>query len=104
MWAQSATIPLVVEATLTIVSAAHGRARAGSAWPPQQSTTRTPSRYTQTEAPTSPRSVKFRKNSSRTAVKRGSQWPSMVSISGFVVAGRLAEAADLAGQQRREPD
>src|SRR5512137_314371 len=114
MLAQSATIPFVVEATLTIVSAVHGRERAGSAWPPQQSTTRTPSRYTQTEAPTSPRSVKFRKNSSRTAVKRGSQCPSIVSIgsrgrtwrssSGCVVAGRLTEAADLAGQQRGEAD
>src|SRR5690348_15703148 len=107
MWAQRATMPLVVEATLTSVSAAHGRARAGSAWPPQQSTTRAPSRYTHTDAPTSPRLRKLSKNASRTAVKAGSQWPSMVSIgspASRVVAGRLAEAADLACQQRGEAD
>src|SRR5258705_12352910 len=105
MWAQSATMPLVVEATLTMVSAPNGRVRAASAWPPQQSTTGTPSTYTHTAAPTSPRSVKLAKNVSRTAAKRRAQCPSIVSIRlGLVVAGGLAEAADLAGEQRGEAD
>src|SRR5262249_33915284 len=100
-------MPLVVEATLTMVSAVHGRVRAASACPPQQSTTRAPSTDTHTAAPQSRRSVKLRANASRTAAKRGSQTPSIVGIGSrldAVVASRLAEAADLAGQARREAD
>src|SRR5215470_13277742 len=75
MCAHNVVIPLVVDATLTIVSRSHGLVRAASAKPPQRSTTGLPSTYTQTAAPTSPRLVKFSAKASRTAAKRGSQTP-----------------------------
>src|SRR5262245_3598823 len=68
-------MPLVVDATDTIVSLAHGRVRAASVNPPQRSTTGRPSTYPHTPAPTSPCLVKFSANAACTAAKRGSQRP-----------------------------
>ena len=91
----SAVIAFVVENTLTIVSRSHGRVRAASAWPPQRSTTGSPSTVAANDAPTSRPAAKFAANASRTAAKRGahspctiwhqsSRSPSSVSVSSFV--------------------
>ena len=62
-------IVFVVENTLMIVSRCHGVVRSRSWWPPQRSTTSSPSLTTATDAPTSPFSAKFAAKASFTAAK-----------------------------------
>src|SRR5690349_3069933 len=75
MCAHSAVAPLVHDQTSTRVSSVHSAPVAGSAVPPQRSTTVRPSTVTVTDAPTSSRSAKFRSNSARTSTNRGSCVP-----------------------------
>ncbi len=60
MWAHSAVAPLVQEKTMLTVSFFQGACVLGSATPPHRSTTVSPPTFRQTDAPTSPRSAKFR--------------------------------------------
>ena len=75
MCAHSAVAPLVPDQMWVTVSSVHGRPVPGSATPPHRSTTVSPSTVTQTDAPTSPRPVKLRVNSSRTWSNSGAQLP-----------------------------
>ena len=61
---------------------ASGSAVSTRAVPPQRSITRRPPAMTDTAAPTSPRSVKFRMNSSRTRLNRRSQTPETMPPAG----------------------
>src|SRR5439155_6866700 len=75
---------------------AQARPIARSAVPPQRSITVSPSRVTQTEAPTSRRSAKLRSNSSRTAPNRGSHTvPSSLIPRANHVCGAPASASTL---------
>src|SRR5687768_7682804 len=74
--AHSAVAPLVQENTIETVSPVHGRRVAGSATPPQRSTTVRPSTVSASEAPTSPRPLKLRTNSSASISNAESQRPS----------------------------
>src|SRR5262245_5384311 len=58
-----------------MVSRSHGRVRATSAWPPQRSTTVSPSTTTATAAPISSPSRRWAAKASRTGAKRGWQCP-----------------------------
>src|SRR5438105_3754449 len=66
---------LVVDQTLVMVSRSQGRVRSWSVWPPQMSTTASPSRTTATEAPTSRPWSRLPANVSRTDPKRSSHVP-----------------------------
>src|SRR4051812_726627 len=95
-----------------MVSRSHRRPVAGSAMPPHRSTTVSPSTVTQTDAPTSPRSAKFRASSSRTSSKPGAHVPSIsalvanahppvsvpASVSPSKLAGRSDDLVGEAGQ------
>jgi hypothetical protein len=75
MCAHSAVAPFVHDQTWTIVSRCQGAPVSLRAVPPQRSTTLRPPAITETAAPSSPRSLKFRMNSSRTRLKRSAQTP-----------------------------
>src|SRR3989442_8853760 len=66
-----ATMPLVVDQTLTIVSRSQLFVRSGFMWPAQRSTTAAPSTTTEIEAPTSPCVSTFSRKASSTVRKRG---------------------------------
>ncbi len=68
------SIPLPAEKTVTSVSRCQGGVAAASAYRPCRSTP-TPSRYTATAAPCSPRCQKLSSNASRTSTKAGSRRP-----------------------------
>src|SRR5439155_629984 len=84
----------------TIVSCCQGSPVAGRATPPQRSITRRPPAITDTAAPTSPRSVKFRMNSSRTRLNRQSQPPETVPPAGSRISPS-PERAEVAAAGRR---
>lgn len=69
-----AVIVLVVDHTGVSVSRSHGVVRSASVYPPQRSTTGSPSTYTATEAPTSLSSSEAA-NASRTAANRSVHVP-----------------------------
>src|SRR5258708_20351416 len=95
MCAQSAVAPLVHDQTTPIVSRSHARPAAGSALPPQRSITVSPSRVTQTDAPTSSRSAKLRSKASRTPSNRGSHvLPWLIPRWNHLLAARTSEPAD----------
>src|SRR5215467_5612317 len=75
IWAQSEVAPLVEDHTTLIVSSFQGPFVTGRAIPPHISTTVSPSKVTQTDAPTSPRCWKFCLNSSATRSNLASQNP-----------------------------
>ena len=79
--AHSAVIVFVVDQTLTMVSRSQGFVFASSAWPPQMSTTTSPSSTTATDAPTSSPWSKLPANVCLTLSKRGSHvpWTSVMS-------------------------
>ena len=76
MWIESAAMLLAMELMSVMVSSVQGRVRDSSRWPPQRSTTFSPSLYTQTAAPISPRPAKFSRNVSSTNEKSVWQCPS----------------------------
>src|SRR2546427_12400406 len=83
MCAQSAVIAFVVEKTLTIVSAVHGRVRRASAQPPQRSTTSPPSTVAAEEAPISRPASKLAANALRTSRKRAAHSPATSDAIGM---------------------
>src|SRR2546421_7334619 len=78
--------PLVADHTWVIVSSTQGLLEAGSALPPHRSTNVSPSIWTQTDAPTSPLSWKFRVNSSATRSNLGSQNPATSPVLTLVLS------------------
>jgi hypothetical protein len=88
MWAHSAVAPFVQDQTWPMVSRRHSTAGvvsvAGLASPPHKSTAVSPLTFTQTDAPTSPRSAKLRSNSSRTWENRPVQVPPTVMTTPYV--------------------
>ncbi len=112
--AHSAVIVFVVDQTLTMVSRSQGFVFASSAWPPQMSTTTSPSSTTATDAPTSSPWSKLPANVCLTLSKRGSHvpWTSVMSAPLSSCAdptsaghddgvGRIGVAVDVARARRR---
>ena len=84
--AASAVIVLVVDQTLTMVSAVQGVAPVHRRGPPQRSTTVSPSRSTAMAPPSSSWVSSWRSSSSRTRVNRSSQLPCTSATAGLLPA------------------
>src|SRR4051794_22373861 len=97
MRAHRAAIVLVVDQTLMMVSCCHGVVRASSVWPPQMSTTSSPSMVMAADAPTSSSWSMVVASASRTPAKRGSKVPWISAMNAASPQPRRPDGEKLMG-------